>query len=229
MNSKYCTKCQKETKCEIVFKKSYPKIVEYFSKNSDGVVNDKFYRIHVLLYEISECKGCEEPTVHITEYCPEKDNPELLQKILSGLPDDSIKHISTFCFPNENYPEWVKSLDTEIMKVYFETFSLKTKKMYRFTAMGLRLIFDIISTKKVGDIGGFDKKLKKLFDENFISKSQYDSLKILIDAGNAATHRYFEPTEEVIETCFMILDNLLKQDLITYSSEFIKNKIPKRN
>jgi len=60
--------------------------------------------------------------------------------------------------------------------------------------MGARTAFDYAMTKLVGDIrGGFAEKLRAMKDQGYISDREIDILGPMIEAGNAAAHRAWNP------------------------------------
>ena len=63
----------------------------------------------------------------------------------------------------------------------YETLELAT--------MGIRAIIDCVVTSRVGDIGGFARKLETMRNEGLISEIPAEIINAAFNAGSAAVHR----------------------------------------
>ena len=79
----------------------------------------------------------------------------------------------------------------------------------RLAAMGIRALLEQVMILKVGDIGGFDKKLDGFQDKGFISLVQRDAMRTTLDLGDAAMHRAFAPEWDDLNTALDIAEGVM--------------------
>lgn len=79
----------------------------------------------------------------------------------------------------------------------------------RLPMMGARTLVDMLMVDKVGDVGTFDEKLKKLESLGFISLKNRDLLNAALDVGHAAAHRGHAPQSHEVNAVMDIVENLL--------------------
>ena len=97
-------------------------------------------------------------------------------------------------------------------------------------ATGARILIDRATTLKVGDIGGFDAKLKAMVGQNLISQAERDLLDSVTDAGNAAAHRGYSPKTEDLHIIMDTIENLLHRlFVLPGDSGKLKLSIPPRH
>jgi hypothetical protein len=95
--------------------------------------------------------------------------------------------------------------------------------------MGARALVDMVMVDKVGDVGGFGTKLKRLREEGFISSKNQEILDIALDAGSAAAHRGFAPKESDVHVVMDIVENLLQSVYVfDKTAREIKKATPRR-
>ena len=94
--------------------------------------------------------------------------------------------------------------------------------------MGLRAVLDMYIVDKIGDSGTFKEKLHKLKEEGHLSLLQLQQVEPALEAGSAAAHRGFEPSEEVVYFVLNVVESLLQQDVRQASIDAVKNATPKR-
>ena len=232
---RYCPNCKTITNRKIIDITHDAKTVEYFAKDINGKVKDKFYSIHILASVYSKCMGCDFPTLTIDEYRPkysdESYGNELLKEIYNIGESQKLKPISTQIFPPKNqisFPEWVKDLPEEIMVLAIDIYRALSYKMYTLVSMGIRTLIDAIAAEKIGDIGGFDKKIKKLTEEGFISKKESEMLLSIVEVGHASSHRAFNPCEKDIKDCLVILNHIMEIEKLSETANDLIKKVPKR-
>ena len=76
--------------------------------------------------------------------------------------------------------------------------------------MGARAVLDMVIVDKVGDLGSFGEKLKKLESQGFISQRNREILDAALDAGSAAAHRGYAPKLKDVHAVMDIVENLLQ-------------------
>lgn len=76
--------------------------------------------------------------------------------------------------------------------------------------MGLRALMDELMNNTVGDIGGFEAKVKKMIADGFLSKFQKEVLDPTLELGHAAIHRGHQPSGNQIDAALGIVQGLLE-------------------
>lgn len=109
------------------------------------------------------------------------------------------------------FPVWVSELPEGLRELLNETFQAKEQGWNRLAAMGIRAVFDMVSTEALQvDAGSFKKKLDDMVLEEHIALTQHANLGAMIEAGSAAAHRGFNPTPEMVDTMWGIAINALE-------------------
>lgn len=112
-------------------------------------------------------------------------------------------------------PTWMSALPEGVQGLLAETFRAKEQGWNRLAAMGCRTLFDMVSTEALtGDAKTFKDKLDAMVQEAHIAETQKENLGALVEAGNAAAHRGFNPEAEMVETMWGIALNLLESHFV---------------
>jgi hypothetical protein len=77
-------------------------------------------------------------------------------------------------------------------------------------AMGIRALLEQVMIDKVGDHGTFGKNLDEFCNQGFSSKVQRDSLAAILDAGHAAMHRGYAPSNGELDTALTIAEGIIE-------------------
>jgi hypothetical protein len=108
-------------------------------------------------------------------------------------------------------PVWVEQLPEGLRELLKETFQAKEQGWNRLAAMGIRAMFDMVSTEALQvDAGGFKRKLEDMVREEHIALTQHQNLNALVETGHAAAHRGFNPTPEMVDSMWGIAMNALE-------------------
>ena len=95
--------------------------------------------------------------------------------------------------------------------------------------MGARTLVDLVIVDKVGDVGTFAEKLKKLESEKYISGKNREVLEAALDAGNAAAHRGYSARPAQVNAVMDIVENLLQAVYVLPSmAQDLKKSTPAR-
>lgn len=94
------------------------------------------------------------------------------------------------------------------MEIFQEVYSALAIGASRLALMGARTIFDMIANAHVGDTGGFEKKLADLKSNEILSGKQVEFVKRALEAGNAAAHRGYKPSESSLTGVWTLLSTL---------------------
>jgi len=234
-----CWNCEHETIQERKHYERFYRVQEFFSKEPNGTVKDKVYAGLIASHAFYICKKCEAPNYYVHEYWPTEGEPEAgaqesveFQKSIRerGVWDKQ-KLFRVYHFPTFHHnpmPEWTKELPEDLMRLFWETYAARKNSLTTLCAMGIRAVIDVFAVAKVGDIGGFSKKLNKLKTEGHLSESQFSTLATVIEVGNAAAHRGYFPTPEQIDACLAVLEAIFFFEIQNKELEILKGSIPGR-
>jgi Domain of unknown function (DUF4145) len=125
-------------------------------------------------------------------------------------------------------PEWHDWLPMEIRDLLTEIYSALHSNSHRLALMGARTVIDMFVLDKIGDVGTFKQKLQALVDGGYLGSQQQEILNVALEAGNAAVHRGYKPSVEVLIHVIDVIENLLYLYALTKASNSVKSKIPSR-
>ncbi len=108
-------------------------------------------------------------------------------------------------------PSWqfAETLPDEMRSVMGEVYQSLDANNHRLPMMGARTLIDMLMVDKVGDVGTFDAKLKKLEGLGVISSRNREVLAAALDVGSAAAHRGHAPKTDEVNAVMDIVENLL--------------------
>lgn len=106
-------------------------------------------------------------------------------------------------------PSWRWECPTQVHEVMTEVYRSLDANNRRLPMMGARTLVDMLMVDKVGDIGSFDDKLKKLEGLGVISRDNREVLSAALDVGHAAAHRGHAPATDDVNAVMDIVENLL--------------------
>lgn len=133
-------------------------------------------------------------------------------------------------------PEWYDELDSEYKSILSEVYDALDYSLFTLASSGVRSAIDRLLVKSLGDIGGFEQKLKALLNNDIISLDEYGLLDTIIDAGSASIHRGFSPDDESIKHIMEIAEHIFyelcirkgKTEKLSKLAEKLKEVTPKR-
>lgn len=211
---RYCSNCKTETQQTVSFKEVEISPAEIVGRNEDGDKHESAWVIQGQIWLITKCNGCGKlnltiETKHLGDHKP----------------------IYTFSYPRlgmRKNPEWTYLLPIKYVEILSEVYSAINEKAFRLALMGSRLLIETFILEKVGDVGSFNNKLDKLLTEGYISKRQKEFLDSALDAGNAASHRGYNPDEQIINDTMDIVENLLHSEILERKAKIINETTPKK-
>ena len=162
-------------------------------------------------YQIVQCAGCDFRSFRkelISEDDYELVDPE------TGATAPIIER-----FPKLNkwtMPDWAVDIDIKGMfRILKELYCALDNELYTLSAMGIRKVIDLICSDKLGaDAGPFEQKLESLEKNNIISSSEKKLLEFLVELGNAASHRAFNPNQKMLQSAEEIMKHLILKHYI---------------
>ena len=180
---------------------------------------------------IVECCGCEHlafvKRTHFSEHLDYNNHPITGEPQMIPLWDEAIYPPVTYRSP----PPWFEDLpDPTLRDISQEIYkSLQTESLYLAT-FGSRTLMDRLIVLTVGDKGNFHKGLVALVDKGKISQHERDTLEPVLEAGHAAAHRGWAPTQVQIKTILDTVEGLIHRLLVLPKlAEELEEAVPSRN
>lgn len=186
-------------------------------------------------YYVFQCRGCEaiffaKSSGHSEDYDYEID-PSTGQ-------EEKVYNFNKSYFPSiqsRPAPTWahfkLAVVDEILHDLLHSIYKCLQNDMPVFAAIGIRTTLD-----RMSEILGinpelpFSDKLEALRKDGYISGTQKGFLSILIDAGSAAAHRGWKPSDEHLSTMVDILEGLIRDHFILREEvKKLKESIPPRD
>jgi hypothetical protein len=209
----HCNRCGHPTKHELIHKEE---------KHWDEDVNDEFAVHGADIYELLECRGCENIVLRHRDWFSEDIN------------NDGSPVINTRYYPPATYrpfPRWLWKLDEEwyISKLLKEIYSAIQNSAPSLALMGVRALIEAIMIETVGDKGSFGANLSAFEHNGHVSKIQREFLEHALEAGHASIHRGFLPDNRHLSTCVDIAENLMETlFVLPDAAKHLRKVIPQR-
>lgn len=124
-------------------------------------------------------------------------------------------------------PSWVNKLSKEIADLLREVHLALTNNQRWLVAMGARTLIDMFALERIGDVGGFEAKLKRLQSEGFLSSADAVVIRSAVEIGHEATHRLTAPSKKECEQVIDIVENLLHRLILADHTAELSEKRPK--
>jgi hypothetical protein len=129
-------------------------------------------------------------------------------------------------------PEWIEQLRdsaSDVAALMDEVYLAANDSQPRLLSMGVRAVLDRMMIQIVGDVGGFDQKLKRMRELGQLSDRHVDMLTTVIDAGSAAAHRGFNPPSELLQEMVTVIEVIIRDHFITGPMlDHLKRFVPPR-
>jgi hypothetical protein len=108
-------------------------------------------------------------------------------------------------------PPWSHgAVPTEIVVLLREVYGAIQVNLFWLAAMGIRSALERIIIERVKDQGNFIKNMDKFHGGGYLSERQRLALDAILEAGHAATHRGWRPSEEDINTIVDIIEHVIE-------------------
>jgi hypothetical protein len=174
------------------------------------------------VFHLIECLGCEAVSLSMqtawdgdeleTQYYPSpvsRKRPEWLQELRSG---------------------WIGGQNYEQLGGLFdEVYEAVRGGQHRLAAMGIRAILENIMVAKVGDKGNFAANLEAFSESGYISLVQRDAMADILDAGHAAMHRTYKPSETDLKTALDITEGIFSAIYVhAEKARSVASRVPAR-
>lgn len=212
-----CPQCLRSTSCDV--RGSYG----YDWEHEDG--SNLVYGRND--YYILQCRGCELTFFEKTDWFSEDVNP--VQDPETGewgyLPVEHSKVFSpllaaTSPVPAHKVGEMVTPLhavDPQLARIMYETYQAEEGNALILAVVGLRTAFDRATEVLTIHPGHtLEDKVKKLLEEGFVGETEALVLKGVVDAGNAAAHRSWQPSADQFRELLAALEHFLRRVVLKH-------------
>jgi len=150
-----------------------------------------------------------------------------------GRPYGSIEYFPKWA--KEPVPEWILNASDSSEK-HAPVFQKLREVLFAFESgsywlacVGARSVLETAMIEKVTDKGTFSDKLDAYQSASHITATDKEQLKIVVEAGHAATHRSFHPTREQVRLAIEIVCRILQGVYIhAPQTDALKKSIPPR-
>lgn len=173
-------------------------------------------------YEMLKCGGCDKVVLKETEWCSE------------DMGDPTTRYYPPATFRPK--PKWLTDFwlelpfDEQLLHdLLAEIYVALQNDQRALAAMGIRALLEKIMIAKVGDNGSFVHNLTQFESKGFVSRIQKERLDTILEAGHAAIHRRYKPSQEDLITLVDIAEGIV-QTIYLHGSKVddLKKNIPAR-
>lgn len=197
-------------------------------------------------YSILRCLGCDRRYIRLAQLCSEDYDEDYDPNTgeTSMTLNERITYWPSVPIPpaTRPRPDWLwpypvepeLSLGSgypEIASLLTEVYTALDNNLLTLVTIGIRTVFDRASQELGTDTNqNFTEKLKELAAGNKIGGEEKEILAVLVDAGSAAAHRGWKPTQEDINHLIGALENFLERAFVLkHNVRGVKKVIPARD
>ncbi len=146
-----------------------------------------------------------------------------------------VVHVETYPVPEKKgrKPDWVWEIakqDPQLEKILSEVYDAVEHRSNILAATGLRTAFDrAVSYHAVDESLPLAAKVKALQDAGFIGETEASILQTVVDAGSAAAHRGWNPSDDDLAKLLQSLEHFIHRTVVTGKKVLdVKAAIPQR-
>lgn len=176
------------------------------SEKHEKTGHNSFYVRSRQSFIVLQCRDCKS-----TIYCLETlnfRNPQLMQITC----DRQTEYFPPL--PKRTRPEWLSNIQDGYQAILGEVYQAIDNSLFFLASTGTRTAVDQLIVEKIGDVGTFKDKIRKLVEDTSIDATEGEFLVALIDAGSASAHRSYKPTPENMNHMMEILEAIFYKLLI---------------
>jgi Domain of unknown function (DUF4145) len=223
-------------------------------RNAEVLAEDTLEEVHEesgiwfrSAYSILRCLGCDRRYIRLVELCSEDCDHDFDPTTgeTSLTPNERVTYWPAIprTRATRRRPDWLwcdplepdlslapASEYPELASLLGEVYTALDNKLHILATIGMRTVFDCASQKLGADPNqSFAEKLKQLTAGNKIGGEEKEILSVLADAGSAAAHRGWKPTEDDIDHLMDALENFLERAFVLkHNLRRVKKNIPAR-
>lgn len=184
-------------------------------------------------HRLLECRGCE--TVFYQCGKSNSEDWDVRRHPFTG-EDEAFHPVTVITFPSaektpKEWPDWLLQqhrIEPRLSAILYEMYIARDSGSYILASIGLRTAFDRASELLgVAPEESFASKVNSLLSAGFVGQSEADALSVVADAGSAAAHRGWSPSEEEFDALLMALEHFLERNLVSGNRALaVKASIP---
>lgn len=210
----HCNNCGQNTNCDLLHREDYLYQIEL----APDVMGDGCNR-----YEMLRCRGCS-AIVFLHKFWDDSYTRS------DGKP---IVHVSYYPPAiSRKQPDWhfeLATLDCHSFALLQEIYIAVHHDAKSLALMGVRALIEAIMLNAVGDKGSFKRNLAAFYEQGHVSKVQMELLEKTLEAGHAAIHRKYEPSDSELTACLDIAENLIEILIVLPQAGVrLSRSVPKR-
>ncbi|WP_368646842.1 DUF4145 domain-containing protein [Castellaniella ginsengisoli] len=181
-------------------------------------------------YRVLECKTCTTAFVQREEVCSE-DVDHWYDDY--GKPRSEYNKQFEYFPPKPKWPrpEWIGAVaerDTDLANLFHELYAALDDDLSVLAAIGIRTVLDrVTEILGIDPAMRFEEKISSLVDQRILTPQHREDLDLLIDAGSAAAHRGWTPSERELKHLLGFLEAFTYKALFDLPSlQHLRNHIP---
>lgn len=184
-------------------------------------------------HHILECRGCET----VFYQCGKSNSEDWDVRTHPFTGEEEHYYPVTFeTFPSvekkpKKWPDWLMQqnrVEPRLSAILREMYTARDSESYILASVGLRTAFDRASELLgISPEDTFVSKITSLRDQGYIGQSEADALGVVADAGSAAAHRGWSPSEQEFDALLLALEHFLERNLVSGNKALaVKASIP---
>ncbi|MGD0569216.1 MAG: DUF4145 domain-containing protein [Candidatus Sulfotelmatobacter sp.] len=205
----YCNRCKRKTLHRLLWTTSDERIAEY----GEEVWEDESGEIPSCIYfDMLECCGCKNVVLRRVLHCNDPEAHHRMGGAGRVIDEDDVADDIRYFPPAvvRDLPPWRFKLPIEMRELLEEIYRSLDAESLRLPMMGARTLVDMMILEKIGDIGGFEQKLKELQKEGFVSARNREAVFAALEVGSAAAHRGHKATGSEVQDVMEIVETMLQ-------------------
>ena len=111
-------------------------------------------------------------------------------------------------------PEWLSEVDETLKQILQECYVALQNGSRILATTGARTALEHLMLMSIGDQGSFRGNIEKFIEQGYVQSNLKQSLLDALEAGHAAAHRGYAPTDDVLSSLFDILEGIINATLI---------------
>ena len=177
-------------------------------------------------YEFLKCRGCGNLSLlHIASRGEGDVIVNSCSPNLGGLPDWLDPTARLLSIANGN----AEGVPAKICNIMYEVYEARRSNCLRLCAMGTRAALEMIMIHKVDDHRSFTENIDAFEKAGYLSVRERSIIDSILEAGHAAIHRGWEPTEDDTETLVRVTESVIEKVYLNEPrARRLEKAIPKR-
>lgn len=217
----HCPKCDTMTNCDI-----HAQIIKDWIYDEDGN-----HACGEDDYKFLQCRGCEAVFFHhLSTNSEDIDHRYINENEFISVPHETIV---TFPTPvkEDIRPTWFINIyfkDDQLHTIMDQMYTAYTCKSFILASIALRTTFDrVIDILSIDPALTFKEKLDELVKNNMVLEKEKENLAVIVEAGNAAAHRGWSPTEKTFKSLLAVMEDFVRRAIFPDESlSPVRNEIP---